>query len=426
MNRINRVLLKSQARQLISKKVFKLFLISFVVSLLVGQGMSVSANFNNISDIKNEFTNDYSMNGFDEFFGEGSNPIEDFDFNENTLTAVPKTDAAQRENIGISKAFLAMPILLSFAAISGIVSLVLSPLSVTLSGIYVSFVKRNANADFDLGHEFTSLFKNTFNKNYLNKLVLNLLSGLLLILLLLLFIVPGVVFSYSIYFANQIMIDYPNLKPSEAMKLSRKIVRGNRTELFTYNITFIPWFFLSMVTLGLANIYVMPYKSTCDALYYENFRLRALAEGRVTEDDFLSEQERIMKYNGFNADASPYQANDYTAAYGAQNHPYQSTAPNNGLYFVPDFSPIEQYNAYANPAAGAYYYQQQGGEYYYAPQSRQSSSGAETRHAPFSQAEQRTADTNQSSEVCEDNSNSVSDKGSCYPTENSNNENEMP
>lgn len=426
MNRINRVLLKSQARQLISKKVFKLFLISFVVSLLVGQGMSVSANFNNISDIKNEFTNDYSMNGFDEFFGEGSNPIEDFDFNENTLTSVPKTDAAQRANIGVSKAFLAMPILLSFAAISGIVSLVLSPLSVTLSGIYVSFVKRNANADFDLGHEFTSLFKNTFNKTYLNKLVLNLLSGLLLILLLLLFIVPGVIFSYSIYFANQIMIDYPNLKPSEAMKLSRKIVRGNRTELFTYNITFIPWFLLSMVTLGLANIYVMPYKATCDALYYENFRLRALAEGRVTEDDFLSEQERIMKYNGFNADASPYQANDYTVAYGAQNHQYQPTAPNNGLYFVPDFSPIEQYNAYANPAAGAYYYQQQGGEYYYAPQSRQSSSGAETRHAPFSQAEQSAADTNQPSEVCEDNSNSVSDEGSCYPSENSNNENEMP
>ena len=47
-------------------------------------------------------------------------------------------------------------------------------------------------------------------------------------LLAILFIIPGIIFSYSAYFSSQIMNDYPNLKPTEAIKLSKKMIKGNR------------------------------------------------------------------------------------------------------------------------------------------------------------------------------------------------------
>lgn len=35
---------------------------------------------------------------------------------------------------------------------------------------------------------------------------------------------------------------------------------------------------------------------TTQALYYENFKIRALQQGVLTEDDFLSDKQRMEKY----------------------------------------------------------------------------------------------------------------------------------
>ncbi|MDE6659168.1 MAG: hypothetical protein K2K01_03510, partial [Eubacterium sp.] len=104
-------------------------------------------------------------------------------------------------------------------------------------------------------------------------------------------------------------------------------------------------------------IYVMPYVSTTQALYYENFRLRALQEGRVTEDDFLSDAQRYEKYANIYANpnnavpnGNPYQQNGYQPYgqpnqqyYAPQNpNPYYPAQPN-GQYYPP------QQNSYYTP-----------------------------------------------------------------------------
>lgn len=391
MNKINRSLVKTQAKQIIKNKVFYLFLISFIVAILTSSGYSYNLNVNlrglNNPDYYGDLFDDYSHHSddyFDDFdFDNYDNPIEGFEFDSNTENADTNITNLSADNAKTASVFSA-PLFAGTGSVLSLVGLILAPLSVTLAGIYVALIKRNANQNFDFGKEFSGLFKNTFNENYLKKLVGAVLVNVITVLLMLLFIVPGVIFSYSAYFTFQLMNDYPNLKPSEAIKLSKKIIRGNRSELFVYDLSFIPWYLLTVVTCGLASIYVIPYKSTCDALYYENFRLRALAEGRITEDDFLSEQERLMKYNNVNSD-NPYQNGGYytqgNANQGAQYQPYQQqtaqqynpqysapqpqyTANYSGTFFTPDFTPVDPYNPYANqnqPQQGSaeYYYNQQ-------------------------------------------------------------------
>lgn len=385
MNRINRSLVKTQARQMIKGKVFYLFLISFIVSVLTGAGVSVNFNLSTFDSLHN--SNDFFGNYFDDYdydddyfdsfgYDESDNPIEDFEFNSKS-TGVRVSNLASENEVTQAKTASVFPALAGFGSILAFAGLIFAPLTVTLAGMYVSFVRRNANENFELGTELGGIFKNSFNNTYLNKLLVTILRDIIMTALCILFIVPGIIFYYSSYFALQIMNDYPNLKPMEAIKLSKKIIKGNRSELFVYDLSFIPWYLLTAITFGIAGIYVTPYKSTSDALYYENFRLRALAEGRITQDDFLSEGERFMKYNSVNYN-DPNQQNGYynPTADNGQNTGYQSyqtyQAPsqnvinNDGTFFTPDFSPVQQYNPYANPAQpnppqsdGGYYYSSQ-------------------------------------------------------------------
>lgn len=391
MNKINRALVKAQAKQFIKGKVFYLFLISFIVSLLTGTVSTVIesvTNYDDFDDLNSYYSDDnYDYGYFDDYDSDTDNPIDSFDYNSansdysiSNLSSVPDSDIALSVTAGLSF----------------IISLIFIPLTVTLAGMYVSLIRRNANEKFNLGTELGGIFKNSFNQTYGKKLLVVILTSIIGLLLCCLFIVPGIIFFYSAYFANQIMNDYPNLKPSEAIKLSKKIIKGNRSELFVYDLSFIPWYLLSAVTFGIANIYVIPYKSTSDALYYENFRLRALAEGRVTEDDFLSEQERINKYNSA-AYNNAYQQNTYyTTDAGAQNagyqpysapnadaqgyQPYNTNVPpvqrtvnNDGTFYSPDFRPVQQFNPYTDPA-------QQNGGFYNPPQYQQPTEPSGTQY----------------------------------------------
>lgn len=342
MNRINRPLVKSQARQIIKSKAFYLFILLFIVSILTsGSVYFIDTNYNG-GEI---FEKNDNLSSFDS--SSYSNPIEGFDGGESqNFSDFPVSPIVNT-------------VFSFFLGFKTVASIIFAPLSVTLAGIFISLIRRNANSRFDLGKELTGLFKKTFNESYFKKLVLLILMFALTAALLLLFIVPGIIFIYSSYFSMQLMNDFPNLKPTEAIKLSRKIVRGNRSELFVYDLSFIPWALLFVVTFGIAGIYILPYKSTADALYYENFRLRALAIGRITPDDFLSEKEKFAKmaagYNNFTGSESGEN-------YAGGNSQNDRIIFSNGTYFTPDFSPINPF--YNN---GDFSNGKSDSGYYYAP-----------------------------------------------------------
>lgn len=379
MNNINRSLVKSQAKQIIKDKIFALFVLSAIVIFLT-QGLTIGVNvYTDSDDIENLFgpknSNGYSDNSnrntpedfFKYFNGEQSddndnsyddddsyddgdsssdNPIESFGQSYNGSDTGITNTSVNTSSIGY----------FSDTGIKGltVLSIVLSPLLVSLLGFYVILIKRDPSEQFSLGEEIKNIFKVSFDATYGKKLVVSILRTLFITLWCFLFIIPGIVYNYSSYFSFQIMCENPNLKPMEALKLSKKMVAGNRSELFALDLSFIGWWILCGISFGIASIYAIPYYLTTQALYYENFKIRALQEGRITEDDFLSQEEKANKY----------------AFAGAGN------------YYNPAQNTNEQHTANQNDSANAYYYN---------PQQHTADTGAAQTAANENAGEQNTS-----------------------------------
>lgn len=373
MNYIDRALVKQQAKNIIKGKFFYIFLVTFIVVMLTNMsvGFNVSNSFNYnlnkndfefFNDKKDDYDNFYDYyNGFgedyDESYDSDNNPIEDFEFDG--TSASPEITQLSADKVSNTNALLGGLLGGGIRGVSYLAGFVFSPLLVTLIGMYLSLVRKSPDEPFRLGDELSGVFKNSFNDTYLKKLVVVLLRNVIMSLLMILLIVPGVIFFFSSYFSAEIMSDNPNLKPSEAIRLSKKIVAGNRTELFTLELSFIPWYLLTAVTFGIASVYVLPYVYTTRALYYENFRMRALQNGRITPDDFKSFDEKV---SGFTGSGQTY---GYTAP----------SAGASGYYYAPP-----QNNA--QPAGSCYY------------------TGQESDNAQC----QVNTDTNVQTESCTDNS----------------------
>ena len=265
-NAFDRKEIKMQAKEYIRRKVLPLFLITLVVYALMSCNTFIST-------------------------------VKDFDKLKNPQSLIDEIEQDARDG-DFSTLPSAKDIALGgLSTLTSAFALIFGPLNVTLCAMYVMLVRRSPEEAFDVGKEMGAVFKNTFNASYGKKLVAVLVKNVILVLLTMCFIVPGVVFFMSAYFTYQLLSDYPNLRVSDAIALSKKIVKGNRTELFVMNLSFFGWALLTLISFGIVGIYALPYKCTVDALYYENFRQRAIADGRVTKYDFMNSVEKAAAYH---------------------------------------------------------------------------------------------------------------------------------
>lgn len=294
--KLDRALIKSQAKEIIRGKVFRLFLIIFVVGILTGAVLSVTSvvsTFNNMDTITN---GDYYSAPMNVSYSFGS-------------------------------------------GFGGLVSLLLAPLAVTLAGLFLLTVK---GTNFELADEFTYVFKNTFDKNYLQKFLMVLLRSIFICLWSILFFIPGIIYYYKTYFAAYIMADNPEIDWKQALDLSKKMTNGHKGELFALDLSFIPWYLLMGVTMGIAGIYVTPYIMTTQALFYENFKQRGLQTGELSEADFIS---NAAKFSATYGTPEGYQQN----AYQPNPNLYQTPQPVQPNYQAPVQPQYQPYQAPEQP-----------------------------------------------------------------------------
>jgi len=100
-------------------------------------------------------------------------------------------------------------------------------------------------------------------------LFLIIVRGVFTLLWSLLFIVPGIVAYYRYSMAAYIMFDEPELSVMECIRKSKEIMRGNKLDLFTLELSFIGWILLSAlltVMIAMANTTVTSIIS--DVVYY--------------------------------------------------------------------------------------------------------------------------------------------------------------
>lgn len=102
----------------------------------------------------------------------------------------------------------------------------------------------------------------------------------------LLFIIPGIVKSYSysqIYF---ILAENPNLSVRKALQISKIITRGYKGELFVQDLSFFGWVILSLLTGSLGLVFLTPYYQGAKTHAYAYLKEQALSTGTLKASDF--------------------------------------------------------------------------------------------------------------------------------------------
>ncbi len=98
----------------------------------------------------------------------------------------------------------------------------------------------------------------------------------------LLFVVPGIIKSYSYSMTMLIKAENPEISPSRAIELSSIITDGHKGDLFYLSLSFLGWFLLSAVTYNILGIvYVYPYFYAARAFAYEEIKADAAARGVI-------------------------------------------------------------------------------------------------------------------------------------------------
>ncbi|MBQ7574334.1 MAG: DUF975 family protein [Clostridia bacterium] len=121
-----------------------------------------------------------------------------------------------------------------------------------------------------------SEIKRGFSPNWLHNVGAMLLKDIFLCLWSLLFIIPGIIKSYSYCMVPFILADNPNIGAKEAITLSRKMMDGNKWRAFVLDLSFIGWFLLAGLTGGILGIfYVNPYVYSTHAELYHALKNNA-------------------------------------------------------------------------------------------------------------------------------------------------------
>ncbi|MEA4853644.1 MAG: DUF975 family protein [Christensenella sp.] len=103
-----------------------------------------------------------------------------------------------------------------------------------------------------------------------------------------LFIVPGIIKYYAYFMTPYLLADNPRVLGADAVELSKRMMKGKKGKLFLIQLSFIGWFFLSVLTLGILWVtYVGPYFNSVMAEYYNKAKEDALIKGYVTQDELL-------------------------------------------------------------------------------------------------------------------------------------------
>ena len=125
-------------------------------------------------------------------------------------------------------------------------------------------------------------FKSAFT-NFGRKLGGSLWMALFVFLWSLLFFIPGIIKSFSYAMTTYILGDCPNVKARDALKLSMRIMKGHKWELFVFFLSFLGWAILGSLTFGILDLfYVNPYMNSALATYYLEVREDALRRGVIT------------------------------------------------------------------------------------------------------------------------------------------------
>ncbi len=111
-----------------------------------------------------------------------------------------------------------------------------------------------------------------YNEAWGKSILLFILIQVFTFLWSLLFIIPGIIKFYSYRMSFFILADNPEISAADALNESKRIMQGHKFDLFMLDVSFIWWYVLTFITLGIASIYVIPYVNTTVTNFYRSLK----------------------------------------------------------------------------------------------------------------------------------------------------------
>lgn len=219
----NRQQVKEQAKQIMKRNYWKMFVVTLIASILTGEKTTIIER------------------------------VQDFTSNNLSYDSQPIFYSSNFELIFYS--------FISVASILGILYTIFIG-NVIVVGKNGYFIKNH-----DENPELGEIFKG-FKGNYLNVVKIMFLMDLKTLLWLLLFIIPGFVKSYEYSMIPYLLAENPNLSASQAFSLSKQMTTGQKMDLFVLDLSFFGWIILGLICCGIGILFVLPYPEATRAEVY--------------------------------------------------------------------------------------------------------------------------------------------------------------
>ena len=92
-------------------------------------------------------------------------------------------------------------------------------------------------------------------------------------------IIPGFVKFYAYSMVPYILADNPNIGYRRALELSKKMTDGEKWDMWVLDLSFIGWYLLGALVLGLGGFFVLPYDNATHSELYLALRYKAIKNG---------------------------------------------------------------------------------------------------------------------------------------------------
>lgn len=147
-------------------------------------------------------------------------------------------------------------------AVSTLASIALMPLTIGVVAYILKFSRGEKP-------EIKDIFG--FYKNFLPIFVVTLLVGIFVGAGMMLLVIPGIIIALMLSMCNYLLAD-GKTEIWQTIKDSVEMMKGHKWEYFVFGLSFIGWILLVAITFGLAAIYVVPYMSVAQCIWYDKLK----------------------------------------------------------------------------------------------------------------------------------------------------------
>lgn len=103
---------------------------------------------------------------------------------------------------------------------------------------------------------------------YLKTLGLYILSGICIFIGTLFFVIPGVIIAIMFSQAYYILSEDKEKSITQCLRESSELIRGYKWDYFVLELSFIGWWIVSILTLGIGSLWVVPYQGITETNFY--------------------------------------------------------------------------------------------------------------------------------------------------------------